>query len=63
MAPFDLRPGEWLLVGSWTALVVLVNKAVIHDTGSTWPMLVLLGSWARVALVHLGRRVRTRSGR
>lgn len=59
---FDLRRTEWLLVGLWVGVVVLVNKVVIEDTGNTWAMLLILSFWTGLLLVHAVRALRKRLG-
>ena len=54
---FALRPWEWVVVGVVASAVVIVNKAVIHDRGSSWGSLLMVSFYAGVAVTHAARWV------
>lgn len=57
---FALRPWEWAVVGVVASIIVIVNKAVIHDRGNSWATLLVVAFFAGVALSHSARWVRRR---
>lgn len=58
MYPFG--PWEWLVVGAIASTIVIVNKAVIHDRGSSWASLLMLSFFTGVAVSHFVRWMRRR---
>ena len=54
---YGLRRTEWVAVALIAASIASVNKLVIHDTGNTWPGLVLVSFYAGLLAVHAWRRL------
>jgi hypothetical protein len=52
---FDLDRGEWWFLASVVAVLVVIDKLVVQDHGSTWASLVLVSGAIGLGLIH-GRR-------
>lgn len=57
---FALRPWEWVIAGVVTSMIVIVNKAVIHDRGNSWATLLVLSLFAGIVVSHSARCMRER---